>query len=135
MTDFKDKVFNEDVMKLMKRMPDKSADMIYSDPDYNVGIKYNGVGYTRNFKEYIEWYIELAKESLRILKDNGNMFLINYPRQNAHLWVNFLDEACEAVFEYVWIYHTNVGHSPKKFTTAHRTILHCKKSKNNKWFK
>ncbi len=135
MTEFLNQVYNEDIMALMKRLPDKSVDMIYSDPDYNVGIKYNGKTYTRNFQEYIEWYIDLSKESLRILKDAGNMFLINYPRQNAFLWVNYLDDACKEVNEYAWVYNTNVGHSPKRFTTAHRTILHCRKSDNNRWYK
>ncbi|MGC8764869.1 MAG: DNA-methyltransferase [Brevinematia bacterium] len=135
MIDFINQVFNEDIMDLIKRLPDKSIDMIYSDPDYNVGIKYNDKSYTRSFDEYIDWYIELAKESLRVLKDDGNMFFINYPKQNAYLWVKYLDKACYDVHEYVWIYNTNVGHSPKKFTTAHRSILHCRKTKNNKWFK
>jgi len=48
--------------------------MVYSDPDYNAGIRYNSRSYTRSFEEYIEWYIELARESLRVLKDEGNMF-------------------------------------------------------------
>jgi len=116
-------------------MPDNCVDMVYSDPDYNVGIKYNNKSYTKKFEEYINWYIELAKESLRVLKNDGNMFFINYPKQNSFLWVNYLNKACYNVHEYVWVYNTNVGHSPKKFTTAHRTILHCTKTKNNKWFK
>jgi site-specific DNA-methyltransferase (adenine-specific) len=135
MQNFVNKIFNEDVLKVLNVLPDKSIDMVYSDPDYNVGIKYNDKSYTKNFDEYIEWYIELAKESFRVLKDDGNMFFINYPKQNSYLWVKYLDLACYDVHEYVWIYNTNVGHSPKKFTTAHRTILHCRKSKNNKWSK
>jgi len=39
------------------------------------------------------------------------------------------------VNEYVWIYRTNIGHSKRKFTTAHRSILHCTKSEDNKFFK
>jgi DNA modification methylase len=132
---FINKVFNQDIMQVLNVIPDSSIDMIYSDPDYNVGIKYNNKSYSKKFDEYIDWYIELAKESLRVLKDDGNMFFINYPKQNAYLWVKYLDRACRNVHEYVWIYNTNVGHSPKKFTTAHRTILHCTKSKDNKWFK
>jgi site-specific DNA-methyltransferase (adenine-specific) len=128
-------IYNEDIITLLKRIPDNSIDMIYSDPDYNVGIKYNKNSYTKKFGEYINWYVGLAKESLRVLKGDGNMFFINYPKQNAFLWVNYLDNACYNVHEYVWIYNTNIGHSPKKFTTAHRTILHCTKTKNNKWFK
>ncbi|MEJ5350963.1 MAG: site-specific DNA-methyltransferase [Melioribacteraceae bacterium] len=129
------KVFLMDVMQLLKELPDKSVDMVFGDPDYNVGIKYGDKSYTKNFDEYIEWYIELAKESLRVLKDTGNMFLINYPKQNAYLRVKYLDSACYEVSDYAWVYNTNVGHTPKRFTTAHRSILHCRKTKNNKFYK
>ncbi|MEW6557295.1 MAG: site-specific DNA-methyltransferase [Elusimicrobiota bacterium] len=128
-------VFLKDILYLLKELPDKSVDMVYGDPDYNVGVKYGDKTYTRSFDKYIEWYIELAKESIRVLKDNGNMFLINYPRQNAYLRVKYLDEVCYNVFDYIWVYNTNVGHSPKRFTTAHRSILHCIKTKNNKFYK
>lgn len=132
---FLDKVFPKDVIDLLHELPDKSVDMVYGDPDYNVGIKYVDKTYTKSFNEYTAWYIDLAKESLRVLKDTGNMFLINYPKQNAYLRVKYLDEACYKVSDYVWAYNTNVGHSPKRFTTAHRSILHCRKTKNNKFYK
>lgn len=122
-------------MEVLKELPDKSVDMIYSDPDYNVGVKYGDKSYSKTFDEYIEWYIELTMESLRVLKDTGNMFLINYPKQNAYLRVKYLDEACYEVSDYTWLYNTNVGHTPKRFTTAHRSILHCRKTKNNKFYK
>ncbi len=132
---YRNSVFNTDVMEILKELPDDSIDMIYSDPDYNVGINYAGKKFTRKWDEYIDWYIELIKESLRVLKPTGNIFTINYPRQNAYLWVKFLDKAAFDVFEYVWVYNTNVGHSPRKFTTAHRSILHITKSKNNAFYK
>jgi len=129
------KVFLKDIMKLLKELPDKSVDMVYGDPDYNVGVKYGDRTYTKAFDKYIEWYIELARESLRVLKDDGNMFLINYPKQNSYLRVKYLDSACYEVLDYVWIYNTNVGHSPCRFTTAHRSILHCRKTRHNKFYK
>ncbi len=128
-------VFNKDVMEVLKELPDNSIDMIYSDPDYNVGINYAGKSYTKRWNEYIDWYIGLIKESMRVLKPTGNLFTINYPKQNAYLWVKYLDEAAHDVFEYVWVYNSNVGHSPRKFTTAHRSILHATKSKNNAFYK
>lgn len=130
-----DKVFQQDIMSLLKKLPDKCVDMVYGDPDYNVGIKYGDKSYTKNFDEYVEWYIGLAKESLRVLKDTGNMFFINYPKQNAYLRVKYLDNACYEVSDYVWVYNTNVGHSPKRFTTAHRSILHCRKTAHNNFYK
>jgi len=132
---FLDEVFPRDVLDLLKELPDGSVDMVYGNPDYNVGVKYGDESYTKTFDEYIEWYTDLARESLRVLKDTGNMFLINYPKQNAYLRVRYLDEACYEVSDYAWIYNTNVGHTPKRFTTAHRSILHCRKTKNNKFYK
>ncbi len=129
------KVFLKDIMALLRELPDKCVDMVYGDPDYNVGVKYGDKSYTKTFDEYIEWYIELAKESVRILKDTGNMFLINYPKQNAYLRVKYLDSVCYEVLDYVWVYNTNVGHSPSRFTTAHRSILHCRKTRHNKFYK
>lgn len=128
-------VFLKDIFDLLKELPDQSVDMVYSDPDYNVGVRYGEKSYTKTFDKYIEWYIGLAKESLRVLKDTGNMFLINYPKQNAYLRVKYLDRKCYEVSDYAWVYNTNVGHSPKRFTTAHRSILHCRKGPNNKFYK
>lgn len=133
--DFLNKVYFGDVMELLRQLPDQSVDMIYSDPDYNVGVKYGDKSYSVSFDKYIEWYIELCRESLRVLKDDGNMFLINYPKQNAHLRVKYLDDVCYEVLDYSWIYNSNIGHSPKRFTTAHRSILHCRKTENNRFYK
>ena len=124
-----------DVIELLKSLPDKSVDMVYSDPDYNVGVKYGDKSYSTSFEKYTDWYIELCRQSLRVLKDDGNMFLINYPKQNAHLRVKYLDEACFEVLDYAWVYNSNIGHSPKRFTTAHRSILHCRKTANNRFYK
>jgi len=130
-----DKVFQKDVFVLLDELPAGSVDMVYGDPDYNVGVKYGDTSYRKRFDEYIEWYIELARRSLRVLKDTGNMFLINYPRQNAYLRVKFLDDACYEVLDYSWVFNTNIGHSPKRFTTAHRSILHCRKSNKSQFYK
>ncbi|MDR0644273.1 MAG: hypothetical protein LBG05_05075 [Treponema sp.] len=135
MIDVINKVFNEDVFVTLKRIPDNSIDMVYGDPDYNVGIKYAGKKYTQKWDKYILWYIELVKECMRVLKPEGNLFMINYPKQNAYLRVKYLDENAYNVFDYVWIYNTNVGHSPKKFTNAHRSILHVTKTKENNFYK
>ncbi|MDW8287236.1 MAG: DNA methyltransferase, partial [Flammeovirgaceae bacterium] len=119
----------------MKQLPDNCLDMVYGDPDYNVGIKYAGKNYTQKWNDYIDWYIELTKESMRVLKPTGNLFMINYPKQNAYLRVKYLDEHAYDVQDYVWVYNTNVGHSPRRFTTAHRSILHATKSKENNFYK
>ena len=129
------KVTHNDVMNVLKELPDNSIDCIFADPDYNVGIKYNGRKYTKGFDEYINWCMDWAKESERVLKRDGNFFIINYPKNNAYLRVKLLDDIFFKVNEYVWTYNTNIGQSPRRFTTAHRTVLHCVKSPENKFYK
>ncbi len=48
------KVFLKDVFDLLKELPDKSVDMVFGDPDYNVGVKYGDRSYTKTFDEYID---------------------------------------------------------------------------------
>jgi site-specific DNA-methyltransferase (adenine-specific) len=128
-------LFKDDVLHVLRQLPDNSVGMVYGDPDYNVGISYAGKNYTKKWGNYIAWYIELAKESMRVLKPTGNLFMINYPKQNAYLRVKYLDQHCYDVQDYVWFYNTNIGHSPKRFTTAHRSILHARKTKDNNFYK
>ena len=132
---FRNKCFNEDVLEVLRRLPPESIDMIFGDPDYNVGIDYSGKNYTMKWESYIDWYIELTTECMRVLKPSGNLFMMNYPKQNAWLRCKHLDDAAYWVGDYVWIYNTNIGTSPKRFTTAHRSILHATKSKDNKFYK
>ena len=49
--------------------------------------------------------------------------------------VKYLDESFYDVQEYVWVYNVNIGQSAKRFTRAHRTIMHCTKSKDNNFYK
>ncbi|MCJ2555587.1 MAG: site-specific DNA-methyltransferase [Candidatus Thermoplasmatota archaeon] len=124
-----------DALEGMERLDKETFDCVYADPDYNVGVNYNGKRYKRSFEEYIEWCSEWSREAHRLLKPTGNFFVVNYPRNNAYLWASTLDELYHDVQEYVWVYNTNVGHSPKRFTTAHRSVLHCRKTNDNNWFK
>ena len=132
---YQNRVVNDDVMAVLRDLPDESIDMIYGDPDYNAGINYDGMTFTSSWDEYIDWYISLARECLRVLRSDGNLFFINYPKQNAYLRVKFLDENAWSVHDYVWVYNTNVGHTNRRFTTAHRSILHATKSRNNRFYK
>lgn len=130
-----DQVLNIDVMELLKQLPDNSIDCVFGDPDYNVGVAYNGQSYTTSFEQYMDWYCELAHESMRVLKKTGNLFFINYPKQNSYLRVKCLDGISHEVFDYAWVYNSNIGHSKRRFTTAHRSILHATASSGNHFYK
>jgi DNA modification methylase len=126
-----------DVVQEMKKLlkNGEKFDCIYADPDYNVGIRYGAEGCKTEFSNYIQWCIEWSTLAHDLLDDKGNFFIINYPENTAYLRVKYLDEAFYDAQEYVWVYNVNIGHSAKRFTRAHRTILHCTKSKENNFYK
>lgn len=129
------KVYPGPIEELLPELTSRSVDCIFADPDYNVGVKYQGRSFTKQFDEYIDSTINWSQQCHRVLKDDGNFFIVNYPKNNAYLRARYLDRAFAAVYEYVWVYNTNVGHSPRRFTTAHRTVLHCVKSEKNRFYK
>ena len=129
------KLYNIDVFKMLKQIDDESVDLLLADPDYNVGIKYGNKSYKTDFDSYISKYISLASEAHRILKSTGHVIFINYDKNNSYLRVMYLDKAFYDVVNYVWVYFTNTGFSPNKLTTAHRSILHARKSKESVMYK
>ena len=134
----KQPVQHADIMDVLKKLPDNSIDMIYGDPDYNVNIVYDGRNYTTKFDDYILWYINLTNECMRVLKNDGNIMMMNYSQPNAHLRVKCLEtpeSSAHMVEEYIWVYPYNFGMSKKKFTRAHRSILHITKSKDNRFYR
>lgn len=128
-------VYPGPVEELLPELTSRSIDCIFADPDYNVGVRYQGRSFTKRFEDYIDSTIVWARQCHRVLKNDGNLFILNYPKNNAYLRTRYLDRAFAAVYEYAWVYNTNVGHSPHRFTTAHRTILHCVKSLGNRFYK
>ena len=61
-----------DCLEGMKRIPDKSIDLIVTDPPYNIGkAKWDKVN------SYIEWMGTIFKEWERILKDNGSFYFFH----------------------------------------------------------
>lgn len=65
------KIYNEDCLETMKRMPDDFCDLIITSPPYNVGKnnmtenKY-GKGDDMSQEEYLEWTRKIINECLRV---------------------------------------------------------------------
>jgi site-specific DNA-methyltransferase (adenine-specific) len=86
------KIHVMDCLEGMKHIEEKSIDMIVTSPPYNIGKKYNGYDDERPRSEYLNWMETVAKESTRILKDNGSFFL-NVGGKFTDPWIA-IDVAC-----------------------------------------
>jgi len=61
-----------DCLEVMKGMPDKSVDLICTDPPYNIGkAEWDKI------PNYIEWCGEWITDCSRLLKDNGSFYFFH----------------------------------------------------------
>ncbi len=126
------KILLGDCLKIMKKIPSEHIDLIFTDPPYNANIKYVKKDFKDKQKipDYLNWLASRLRESHRVLKPTGSMYLMNYPELNARMLPFLEDELNMKLRRWiVWHYPTNVGHSKKNWTRSHRSILFLTKGK------
>jgi len=128
-------LFATESLKVLKQIPEKSIRVVITDPPYNIGLSYNRFKDRKPWKKYYEELIERVKEIKRILKDDGSLYLVNYPELNARI-LPILEDELGFVFKrwLTWHYPSNIGHSKTNFTRSQRSILFMTKTKNNLLF-
>lgn len=80
------KIHCMDCVKGLKKLDEKSVDIIVTSPPYNIGKKYNKYNDVRPREEYLNWMEKVAEESKRVLKENGSFFL-NVGSKPSDLWI------------------------------------------------
>jgi len=148
MTKFLNRIANGDSIKILKKIPDKSFDLIFADPPYNLQIgdklkrpddsKVNGVDDKWDKFESFEDYDNFCKtwlaECKRILKDNGmiwvigsyhNIFRLGYFLQNLDYWI---------LNDVIWRKNNPMPNfKGTRFTNAHETLIWASKNKKSKY--
>ena len=142
------KIFYGNCIKEIKKIPDKSFDLVFADPPYNLQIgekltrpdasKVNGVNdrwdQFNSFEHYDKFCKEWLIECKRILKDNGSIWLIgsyhNIFRlgcllQNLNFWI---------LNDIIWRKNNPMPNfKGTRFTNAHETLIWASKSKKSKY--
>ena len=144
----KSKIINGDCLKELKKIPDKTFDLVFADPPYNMQLgqnlkrpdhtHVNGVNDKwdkfESFKSYDEFSILWMSECKRILKDNGtiwiigsyhNIFRLGYHLQNLNYWI---------LNDIIWRKNNPMPNfRGTRFTNAHETLIWASKNKNSKY--
>jgi len=71
----RNKIYAEDCLEGIKSLESGSVDVIVTSPPYNLGTKYNAYRDIKPRIGYLDWMETVAKESKRVLKDNGSFYL------------------------------------------------------------
>lgn len=107
---------NEDVIKLLKKLPSKSIDLIVFDPPYNINI-----AEWDDFDDYSGWALVWVKEAYRVLKSSGNMIIFG--------GTNFDNKKSGDLYELV-----HVIRSYTKFRMVNTIVWHYKNGISAKRF-
>ena len=64
-----------DCLENLKKIEDKSIDLVVTSPPYNIGLKYHKYEDKKPREQYLEWIYDIFTELKRVLKDDGHIFL------------------------------------------------------------
>ena len=144
----KNKIILGDCIKELKKIPDKSFELIFADPPYNLqlGEKLkrpdNSIVKSvsdkwdkfESFKTYDDFCLLWLKECKRTLKDNGsiwligsyhNIFRLGYHLQNLGYWI---------LNDVIWRKNNPMPNfRGTRFTNAHETLIWASKNKESKY--
>jgi site-specific DNA-methyltransferase (adenine-specific) len=122
------KVYLGDCIEIMKTLPDKSIDLVFADPPFNIGIKYDVHNDNMPYKEYYSWSEKWIKETYRLLKNDGTIYIAIGDEFAAE--INIILKRAGFHFRNWIIWHYTFGQSQrKKFNRAHTHILYFTKDK------
>ena len=76
------KIYNEDCLITMKRIKDKSINLIIADfPYFEVKGEFDFIW--KDFNEFLGWVETVAKEFKRVLSDNGSLYVYGHAKKNS----------------------------------------------------
>lgn len=131
------KIFLGDSRDVLKQLPENSVDLIVTSPPYADNRKntYGGI----HADEYVEWFLPISQELLRVLKPTGS-FVLNIKEKvvegERHTYVLELIMSLRKqgwlwTEEYMW-HKRNCypGKWPNRFRDAWERLLHFNKNKH-----
>jgi len=110
----------------LKRIKDKSVDLIYIDPPFNTGRsqKIHGRSYEDSFDDFIRFIAPRLIQARRILKDTGSIF-VHLDYREVHYVKVYMDKLFgrhNFRNEIIWAYDYG-GRSKGRWSPKHDTIL------------
>ncbi len=114
-----------DALEGLKKLEDNSAQIVIADPPYNIGKDFGNNKDKMGLEEYLKWCDGWIKESIRVLKKDGTMFIYGFSEILAHLFIRIPINKKWLVWHY-----TNKNMPTNKFwQRSHESIICCWKEK------
>lgn len=123
------KVFNEDAIQGLNRIPDGSIDLILADPPYCLGKDYGNDSDRQESTLYLQWMESWLDAAVPKLRHNGSLYIFLSWRFSPEIFV-MLKKRMTMMNEIIWDRRVpSMGGSTRSFTSVHDTIGFFVKSK------
>lgn len=124
-----------DVLEVLgSEIPDNSIDLIFADPPYNIGKKFNGFKDKWEFEnDYLEWSYTWLNLCVKKLKHNGSLYLMA-STQSMPYFDLYLRDRLTILSRIVWYYDSSGVQAKKYYGSLYEPILYCVKDKRNYTF-
>jgi len=122
-------LYRADCLTVLPTVADESADIVFADPPFNIGHKYGTYKDSRTREDYLDWCRSWLRQSVRVLKGGGALFVFNLPSWNIEL-AHFIGSQPGMVFRH-WItisIKTRLP-IPGRLNPAHYSLLYFTKGK------
>lgn len=118
-----------DSLSVLKKMKDKSVQLIFADAPYNIGKDFgNNSDKWESVYAYIDWCKSWIDECMRVLSDNGTMYFMTATQHMPYLDV-FVSEKYNILCRIIWAYDSSGVQSKKIYGSLYEPILMINKSK------
>ncbi|MCX5662946.1 MAG: site-specific DNA-methyltransferase [Planctomycetota bacterium] len=117
-----------DCLDLMANWPEGSVDLIFADPPYNIGYKYDQYEDSQDDNAYIAWTEKWVRACARLLKPTGSFYLLIGDEYAAETRLMFkaLERERKLVFRNWIIWHYTFGQNCKiKFNRSHAHLFYA----------
>jgi DNA modification methylase len=129
-----DRIINGDCITGLNSLPEGCADLVFADPPFNIGYKYDVYDDRKAADEYLDWSRQWGQAVHRILKASGTFWLAIGDDFAAELKTLFQRELGFRCRNWVIWYYTFGVHCKYKFTRSHTHLLYFVKDPKNVTF-
>ncbi|MEM0914411.1 MAG: site-specific DNA-methyltransferase [Planctomycetota bacterium] len=117
-----------DCLKSMSKWPDDCLDLVFADPPYNIGFKYDRYDDNRSGDDYVQWTQDWISQCARLLRPTGSMFVLIGDEYAAEtrLHLKTLEKDGQLAFRNWIVWHYTFGQNCKaKFNRSHAHLFYC----------
>lgn len=112
-----------DSLSVLKKMKEKSVQLIFADSPYNIGKDFgNNSDKWESVHAYIDWCKSWIDECMRVLSDNGTMYFMTATQHMPYLDV-FVSEKYNVLCRIIWAYDSSGVQSKKIYGSLYEPIL------------